>query len=164
MEIVQTVYGDPPERAHHLSLPQLLLPASPLAAALISGNKNGRKFSICSWQQILSLQAPAPPPHPISYSICSSCPTLEPPSHRASRYQGQSSSFVMISFMAIVFNPYRTNRWVKKQTASPLAKTFLKLFISREMHDRWREWCRGTRSGAKFPTVLSDVSTLCSIH
>lgn len=67
VEIVQTVNGDPPERAHHLSLPQLLLPASPLAAALISGNKNGRKFSICSWQQILSLQAPAPPPHTVPF-------------------------------------------------------------------------------------------------
>lgn len=104
----------PQERTHHCPpLPQLLL-----ATALILGNKNGRKFSICSWQQFLSLQAPPPscPPHrPISYSICSSCPSQAPPNKSATHSQGQSIAFIMISFKAIVFRPYRTNRWVKKK-------------------------------------------------
>lgn len=111
----------PPERAHRLSLPQLLLPASPLAAALISGNKKRQEIQHLFLAANPFSSSPCPSPRPISYSICSSYPTLEPPSNRARHYQGQSSSFVMISFTAIVFNPYRTNRWVKKKKANGIS-------------------------------------------
>lgn len=74
-------------------------------------------------------------------------------------YEGQSISLIVISFTALSFVRIgQIGRWL--QIASFLAKTFLKLFISWEMHDRWPEQWQGTQNRAKFPTVLSDVSTL----
>jgi len=48
-----------------LPSPQFFLPARSFSETLIWGNRNGRKFSVCSWQHCLSLQAT---PH-ISYLI-----------------------------------------------------------------------------------------------
>lgn len=77
----------------------------PLASALIPGNKNGRKFTVCSWQQFLSLHAL---PLPVSYSLSSSCPSQTPPSE--SSLWGSKHLLDSDFLHRLVVRPYRTNR------------------------------------------------------